>query len=110
MPLFQKCQCGLLDRWVADPRAPVEFDKRMNEYHLVKDEMLIMMRYCFGCGCLLPKSKRAPFFTTPNHMETREVRKLLADAHSAADVFRILGSPDETLDWDEDWDKPLDNL
>src|SRR5262245_35957738 len=92
------CGCGHPDRWVRDPHIPVEFDKRMNEYHLVRDGARTMMRYCFWCGGRLPESKRGSFFTTPDGGEMAEVESLLQRAKSHEDVVQILGAPDEVVD------------
>ena len=100
-PDTKTCECGHPERWAADPTWPVEFDERMNEYNLVHDGVKAIMRFCYWCGGRLPDSKRGDFFTTPDETELAEVRALLADAKTAEDVFRILGSPDETHDWKE---------
>jgi len=92
------CECGRPAKMVADPKVPVEFDERMNEYHLVRDGARTIMRYCFWCGGRLPESKRGTFFTAPNKAEKDEVFLLLRDAKSLDDVFRILGPPDATVD------------
>lgn len=96
MPDKKTCECGHPERWAADPVWPVEFDERMNEYNLVHDGVKAVMRYCYWCGGRLPESKRSSFFTKPDETERAEVQSLLADAKTAEDVFRVLGSPDET--------------
>lgn len=92
------CKCGHPARWIFDPHYPVEFDEQMNEYHLVRDGARAVMRYCFWCGGRLPESKRGMFFTMPDKAEMDEIHSLLANTKSLADVFRILGPPDETLE------------
>src|SRR4051794_25901079 len=91
----KNCECGHPERWVVDPHFPVEFDERMNEYHLVHKGARWQMRYCFWCGGRLPESKRGTFFTKPDDAEMAEVRALLKGAKSHEDVLRILGPPDE---------------
>jgi hypothetical protein len=85
-------------RSAANPLIPVEFDEKMNEYHLVRDGAETIMRYCYWCGGRLPKSKRELYFTKPSASEIAEVEELLKDAHSVDDVLRILGTADELLD------------
>jgi len=86
------------ERWVVDPHFPVEFDREMNEYHLVHKGARAVMRYCFWCGGRLPASKRGAFFTTPKKSEMAEVRSLLKGAKSHEDVVGVLGPPDKTVD------------
>jgi hypothetical protein len=45
-----KCECGLLDRWAADPKSPIEFDERTQEYYLVHEGVRTPIQYCFQCG------------------------------------------------------------
>jgi hypothetical protein len=85
-------------RAAANPMIPVEFDEKMNEYHLVRDGAETQMRYCFWCGGRLPKSKRELYFTKPSAFEIAEVEELLKDARSCEDVLRILGPADELRD------------
>lgn len=90
-----KCECGLLERFAADPRLPIEFDERTNEYEIVHDGVRIPMQYCFRCGGRLPESTRASLFTTPDDNEMAEIAALLKGARSIDDVVRILGPADD---------------
>jgi len=92
------CECGKPAKYAADPMIPVEFDEKMNEYHLVRDGAKTIMRYCFWCGGRLPDSKRDLFFTKPSESEKAEVSELLKAAKSHDDVLRILGPADELFD------------
>lgn len=92
------CQCGDPARWLNNPKYPIEFDEKMNEYHLVRDGAKILMRYCFSCGGRLADSNRHLLSTTPSESEILEVRDLLKDAKSHEDVLRILGPADEFHD------------
>ena len=98
------CQCGKPEKWARHPAFPVEFDAELNEYYMVhgkKQPRNHIMRYCFWCGGRLPESKRGELFTEPDEGEMAEVRTLLAEARSAADALRVLGEPDNTVDWVE---------
>ena len=91
------CECGMPARCAANPMIPIEFDEKMNEYHLVRDGSETQMRYCFWCGGRLPESNRGLFFTTPSESEKAEVKELLKGARSHDDVLSILGPADEFL-------------
>lgn len=97
--LFEhRCRCDMPDRWVSQANCPVEFDERMNEYHLVHDGQQWIMRYCFWCGGRLPESKRSTFFTKVAPAEVEKIRTLLTGARTVDDVIRVLGEPDERLE------------
>jgi len=98
---LNKCKCGMPERWVADPKYPVEFDKLTNEYHLACEDGIAVMRYCFWCGGRLPESKRGDLFSTPGKEEEQEIQRLLSTAKTVDAVLQVLGKPDETFEWDE---------
>jgi hypothetical protein len=75
--------------------SPIEFDQRMNEYHIVHHGVRIYIEYCFNCGGRLPESKRDSYFTTPNENEMAEIEELLRNVRSIPDVIRILGAADD---------------
>jgi hypothetical protein len=103
-PEERACTCGLPEKWAQAPSFPVKFDAEVNEYCLVYGKRARrhhVMRYCFWCGGRLPKSTRGRLFTEPSEAETAEIRRILAGAHSTEEVLRLLGDPDEIIDWYE---------
>ena len=55
------CKCGMLARLAADPRDPVEFDPRLNEYHILRQGGggYTLVYFCPYCGGHAPKSERS---------------------------------------------------
>jgi hypothetical protein len=97
------------ERHAANPKCPIEFDERMNEYHLVFGRHCLILRYCFWCGGRLLESKRDAYFSTPEEEEIQEVGRLLAAAKTVEDVVRSLGTPDETYQWRDDMMEACEN-
>src|SRR5262245_22102219 len=95
---YRECQCGEPQRWAAKSNSPIQFDARLNEYHLVCGDAYGLLRYCFFCGGRLPDSKREALFSIPNDAEQEEVRRLIGTAKNLQDVLAMLGKPDETFD------------
>jgi hypothetical protein len=103
-PEERPCTCGLPEKWAQAPSFPVKFDAEVNEYHLLygkKGRWHHVMRYCFWCGGRLPESTTGRLFTQPSEEEMAEVRGMLAGARSTEEMLRILGDPDEIIDWYE---------
>jgi hypothetical protein len=96
----QECWCGSPDRWLNDPSTPVEFDPRLNEYHLTRTRSKghWVIRYCFFCGGTLPLSSRDQLFTKPAEEEAAEARGLLKGAKNLHQVLDRLGPPDRVFD------------
>jgi len=103
-PEERACTCGLPEKWAQAPNFPVKFDAEVNEYYLVygkRGRWHHVMRYCFWCGGRFPQSTLGRLFTEPSEAETAEIRRMLAGVRSTEDILRILGDPDEIIDWYE---------
>jgi hypothetical protein len=93
----------MLDRLAADPKSPVEFDERLNEYHLKGQREYVIMKYCFWCSGRLPDSRRGELFTEPIDEEMSEVRSIHSRIKTVEDALKLLGPPDETHEWDDEF-------
>src|ERR1700730_12421000 len=95
----KNCECGTMRGLASDPLSPIEYDERLNEFHLIsRDEKVhYLMYFCFSCGGKLPDSKRMSLFTEPSVEEIKEVTDLLANVSSIQQVKQALGDPDETV-------------
>ena len=57
------CKCGMLEQMADDPKCPVHFDARLNEYHIsCEDGGQMMVYFCPFCGGRAPKSRRSLTF------------------------------------------------
>ena len=89
------CKCGLPEKWASDAEVPVEFDKRLNEFHL-RDRRggQWIMRYCLSCGGRLPESKRSDLFLKMDDKEEKDVCAIKKKIHNLQDMKVVLGEPD----------------
>jgi len=106
---IRECQCGEPQRWAAKSNSPIEFDARLNEFHLVYQGAYGLLRYCFVCGGRLPESRRGELFSQPSETEVEEVRRLIGAAKNLQDVLAALGKPDDTFDGETIRKNPVAN-
>ncbi len=87
----------------ADPKSPIKFDEKMNEYLLVYKsfeggvltEQEWILKYCPFTGEKLPLSKRSGLFAEPRDQDVKKYQKLLSGAKTLAEIEKILGQPDK---------------
>ncbi len=89
-----ECECGLLARMAEDPKHPVEFDPRLNEYHLTQPSGYTLVYFCPFCGGRAPKSQRASLFHRPTDAERERLVELTKNLHTVPDVLAAFGEPD----------------
>ncbi len=95
------CTCHYLEKRANDPDVPIEFDSRLNEFHLVyqtgtkQGELII--RHCPFCGGKAPKSKRSSLFANVTPNEIHRLSKMTQPLRSLEEVLATLGTPDEDL-------------
>ena len=89
------CRCDWLERAADDPECPVEFDAKLNEYHIVRGPKdFLMIYYCPFCGGGAPKSRRDRLFHRLTDTERRRLVSLTKDMRTVQDVTRAFGEPD----------------
>src|SRR5215831_5990006 len=89
------CKCEWLERAADDPKCPVEFDDKLNEYHIVLGpKNFLMIYYCPFCGGSAPKSRRDRLFHRLTHAERQRLVSLTKDIRTVQDVTRAFGKPD----------------
>ena len=95
-----ECTCGLLAKLADDPKHPVEFDPRLNEYHITrKDEGgYSLIYFCPFCGGSAPKSKRAQLFHTLTDTERQRLCDVTKNLRTVQDVTSAFGEPDTRSD------------
>jgi hypothetical protein len=89
------CKCKWLECAADDPKCPVEFDAKLNEYHIVRGPKdFLMIYYCPFCGGSAPKSKRDRLFHTLTDVERQRLVDLTKDMRTVQDVVHAFGEPD----------------
>src|SRR4051795_12035629 len=79
-----ECDRKTVEELAAQPKSPITFNEKLNEYHLVSGNGKVHYRmyFCFFCGGQLPESERAGFFTEPSAEAMREVADLMGKIRS----------------------------
>jgi len=92
----KECKCGMLARIAEDPRDPVEFDPRLNEYHLMRKGGggYSLIHFCPFCGGWAPKSQRSSLFHRLTDAERHRLMKLTKNLRTVQDVIAAFGEPD----------------
>ena len=89
------CKCDWLERAADDAKTPVEFDPKLNEYHIVRGPKdFLMIYFCPFCGGSAPKSRRDRLFHTLTDAERERLVRLTKDMRTVEDVTRAFGQPD----------------
>ncbi len=79
-----------------DLKDPVEFDLRLNEYHLTRkdDSGYSLVYFCPFCGGRAPASKRSSLFQRLDPAEQARLFELTKNLRTEHDVIAALGQPD----------------
>jgi hypothetical protein len=90
------CDCHWLERAAEDPEWPVEFDERLNEYHLRhgSGQGQAPIYHCPFCGGAAPRSRRAKLFARVHHEEAKRLHELTKSLRTVDEVLATLGKPD----------------
>jgi hypothetical protein len=93
-----KCECGSLERHSKEPSVPIEFDEKLNEYHIRGTSgMEIMIYHCPFCGGRTPDSRRSKLFMHITYAEAERLRGLTRDLKTLDEALNAFGPPD----WDD---------
>ncbi len=94
-PNVPECDCRALERWSKEPSIPIEFDAKLNEYHIRgTDGGQIMIYHCPFCGGRTPESRRDDFFMHITHAEMRRLNMLTGHLKTLEEVLAAFGPPD----------------
>lgn len=85
--LQRRCDCGMPEQWVSDPRYRIVVDLDGN-FCLSLGNSLAILRHCFFCGGLLP-----PMNEQVDESEVAEIKGILATAVSWKELSEKLGTP-----------------
>src|SRR5262245_20192105 len=89
------CDCRTLERLSKEPSMPIEFDAKLNEYHLLGAAgEQVMLYHCFSCGGRVPQSRRSELFMHVTRAETLRLQLLTRDLETVDDVLEAFGPPD----------------
>jgi hypothetical protein len=90
-----ECNDGHLEDLAADPTCPVEFDSRLNEYHITREGGgHFMIYYCPLCGGSVPESRRDQLFHKLTEIERRRLIDLTQNLKTLDEVLAAFGPPD----------------
>ena len=91
-----ECNCGHLARLAEDSREAVQFDTRLNEYHILRKDGsgYSLIYFCPLCGGRAPKSKRDSLFHRLTEAERHRLTEMTKDLRTVQDVIAALGEPD----------------
>jgi hypothetical protein len=92
------CQCPFLRHLAADPDVPIQYDPRLNEYHIVGTLSLTMIYHCPFCGGRAPKSLRPFQFHYLPETERQRLENLMTGLDSLESIVSKLGAPTIDLD------------
>lgn len=99
------CRCGYLQQQADDPRSPIVFDRKLNEYNYVYpcapgdgdcegSKSMLRIYHCPFCGGVAPESKRDLLFAVITAEEEQRLTELVRGITSLDDAVRVLGLPD----------------
>jgi hypothetical protein len=102
----EPCACGSLEHAADDPRSPIMYDARLNEFHFEypspcgdsdcgRGKASLMIYHCPFCGGAAPKSKRVLLFAVILPEEQGRLYKLLGGIKTLDEALQALGPPDE---------------
>lgn len=91
-----ECKCGTLARLAEDPKNSVEFDPRLNEYHIKRTDGsgYSLIYFCPLCGGSAPKSQRGNLFYRLTDAEQQRLAQLTKELQTVQDVIAAFGEPD----------------
>ncbi len=92
------CDCGSLQRAAEEAGVPVEFNKDLNEFHLIhgpEGKGKLMMRHCFFCGGKAPASLRETLFAKLTSEERFRLVNLTKSLKTVDETIAVLGEPNE---------------
>jgi hypothetical protein len=94
------CSCDYLQKAADEPRNPIVFDERTNEYHFSYQEpecegpSTLIIYHCPFCGGVAPASKRDLLFAVISYEERERLFELLRPIRTMTDALSALGQPD----------------
>ena len=94
-PTAPECGCRALERLSKEPTSSIEFDARLNEYHIVgTDGSQTMIYHCPFCGGRTPESRRDDLFMHITNAEMRRLTVLIGHLKTLDEVLAAFGPPD----------------
>lgn len=102
----ERCTCGYLERAADDPRSPIVYDARLNEYNFEYNDpyeggadgavnSLLRIYHCPFCGGAAPPSKRGLLFAVIQPEEKSRLEESLRGITTMNEALRVLGPPNE---------------
>jgi hypothetical protein len=90
-----ECDCRTLEQYSREPSVPIEFDEKLNEYHIRGTAgELMMIYYCPFCGGRTPDSRSKELFMHVTRAESERLKGLTRGLKTLDDVLGAFGPPD----------------
>lgn len=82
-----------------NPQCPIEFDPKVNEYHLLETapDTYWVIYYCPFCGGKAPQSKRSLLFHKLDVAERKRLTELTQNLQTVREVLNAFGEPDKKM-------------
>jgi hypothetical protein len=94
----RQCRCQTLERQADDPTTPLVFDRKTDEYHILREggtkAGYAVVYYCFFCGGRAPASKRDQLFARIPEQEKHRLSQLCSKIRTFHDAIRTFGPPE----------------
>ena len=96
----RRCECGVMESLVKDYPQLMEFDSKMNEFHILQSNPngKVQIYYCIACGGNPPESLRHTFFEAPSAMDYEEAWSRIEHLKDEDDFVREFGAPSHVFD------------
>ncbi len=96
----RQCECKVMESIVEDFQDYMEFNLKMNEFHILHSlgQGKLQIYYCIACGGNPPKSLRHTFFEEPTESDYDEAWKRIANLGNEDDFIREFGEPTYVFD------------
>jgi hypothetical protein len=94
------CECGVMESLVRDYPDLMEFDSKMNEFHILHSPRSgkLQIYYCIACGGNPPESLRHTFFEEPTTSDYDDAWARIANLMGEDDFIREFGEPTHVFD------------
>lgn len=94
------CECGVMEQIVRQFPDYMEFDSKMNEFHILQQpgQGKLQVYYCTACGGNPPVSLRHTFFEEPTTSDYAAAWSRIENLKNEKDFIEVFGAPAYVFD------------